>query len=685
MSFCSLGLGPETLKALAEVGYTTPTPIQAQAIPVVFMGKDVLGIAQTGTGKTASFTLPMIEILAQGRTRARMPRALLLTPTRELAAQVAKSFARYGCYHSLSMALLVGGESVTAQIRLLDRGVDVLIATPGRLLDLFQRGHVLLSDVRILVIDEADRMLDMGFIPDVERIVTLLPRRRQTLFFSATMPSEVKRLADLFLNEPREIHAAPPAQPADGVVQALVVVNSHAKDEVLRYFLRKEEVRSAFIFCNRKRDICVLHRSLIKHGFPAGMLHGDLLQSLRTDTLEQFRSGEISLLVCSDVAARGIDITALSHVFNFDVPIHAEDYIHRIGRTGRAGMSGHALTIAVPEDSHYVVAIEKLIGHQIPRVMVDDDDMDDDLDEVAGVSEHRKRMQKANRTCVGVKRKKDTSKERQNKLTEQLIQDYLIERSQNTGVLTMEHSEDVLGFGDHVPAFFLVNALEHQAKVSDSSHHAVRKAVSVTRAGPNATRMNGGRGGRAAGERAAVVSGRKTTAAASSAEEVASAEEVVTEHQEHHASTEPPGTAAAAAAAGDSSDSVPSETAVSQKKRGRPSKRKGMISDTAAGTATAKSPPTIKRGRPVSRKTTGSHESRATTTRRRRQTPPPEGMTEESVDTAVAPALTRRTTKAAAPDRTKLGKKGSHSHESAVIAPKILGDQTDPSPEKAVP
>ncbi|VBB69127.1 ATP-dependent RNA helicase Atu1833 [invertebrate metagenome] len=367
-----MGLGPETLKALAEVGYTVPTPIQAQAIPVVFMGKDVLGIAQTGTGKTASFTLPMIEILAHGRARARMPRSLVLTPTRELAAQVAASFARHGCYHKLNMALLVGGGPCADQIKLLDRGVDVLIATPGRLLDLFQRGRVLLSDVRILVIDEADRMLDMGFIPDVERIVTLLPRQRQTLFFSATMPSEVKRLAAVFLHEPREIRVAPPAKPADCVVQRVVMVESHDKYEVLHYLLRKEEVRSAFIFCNRKRDISILHRSLIQQGFPAGMLHGDMLQSMRTETLEQFKAGEISLLVCSDVAARGIDISAMSHVFNFDVPAHAGDYIHRIGRTGRAGMSGHALTIAVPEDSNCVAAIEQLIGHQIPRVMIDD-------------------------------------------------------------------------------------------------------------------------------------------------------------------------------------------------------------------------------------------------------------------------------------------------------------------------
>ena len=602
MSFCSLGLGPETLKALAEVGYTTPTPIQAQAIPVVFMGRDVLGIAQTGTGKTASFTLPMIEILSQGRTRARMPRALILIPTRELAAQVSKSFTRYGCYHRLSMALLVGGEPVTAQIRLLDRGVDVLIATPGRLLDLFQRGHVLLSDVRILVIDEADRMLDMGFIPEVERIVTLLPRKRQTLFFSATMPAEVKRLADVFLNEPREIHAAPPAQPADGVSQLLITVDPHAKDEVLRYLLRKEEVKSAFIFCNRKRDICVLHRSLIKHGFLAGMLHGDLLQSLRTDTLEQFKAGEISLLVCSDVAARGLDITALSHVFNFDVPIHAEDYVHRIGRTGRAGMSGHALTLAVPEDSHYVLAIEKLIGHQIPRVMVEN------WDTVERVSERRKRRHKKKRIGVKTEQNQQTNKEYDIQQYKVLVENDQKGREQQgpsqedgKGVSTIELSEDVLGFGNHVPAFFLVNALEHLANVSESSHHAGRKTASVIKAGNKAKSTDFD----------AIGTGVATQAIQGAAQ----AEEVAEPH-------------------GAASEAIPSETPVSLKKRGRPSQRKGNSNDDSAGTGT--SAHKIKRVRAVSRKTTGSNESGATPTIRRRQTLPHEKMATEAVETAAA-------------------------------------------------
>ncbi|KAF0117586.1 MAG: DEAD/DEAH box helicase [Rhodospirillaceae bacterium] len=455
MSFTALGLGPETLKAIAEVGYTTPTPIQTQAIPVVLKRKDVLGIAQTGTGKTASFALPMIEILARGRARARMPRSLILTPTRELAAQVAENFSQYGRYHKLSMALLVGGESFTDQIRLLDRGVDILIATPGRLLDLFQRGRILLSDVRILVIDEADRMLDMGFIPDVERIVGLLPRQRQTLFFSATMPPEVRRLADAFLHNPQEIHAAPPAKPADGVTQILVTVDLQDKREALRYLLRTEKVKNAFVFCNRKRDIGVLHRSLLKHGFPAGMLHGDMPQSMRTETLEKFKAGEISLLICSDVAARGIDVVGMSHVFNFDVPTHAEDYIHRIGRTGRAGMSGHAFTLAVPEDGLHVTAIEKMLGHAITRVAVEG------LEAVDLVMEREKRRKEEREPKGRNRHRNERRSERMERTEGRDNGRRRALRDDGTGVAAMEHADDVLGFGDHVPDFFRVDPVKN--------------------------------------------------------------------------------------------------------------------------------------------------------------------------------------------------------------------------------
>jgi superfamily II DNA/RNA helicase len=371
MNFADLGLSSEVLQAVADAGYTAPTPIQEQAIPHVLTGRDVLGCAQTGTGKTAGFTLPMIDILAAGRARARMPRSLILEPTRELAAQVSNAFEIYGKHHKLSMALLIGGESFADQERKLDRGVDVLIATPGRLLDLFERGKILLSDVKILVIDEADRMLDMGFIPDVERIVGLLPKIRQTLFFSATMPPEIRRLADAFLMNPKEISVAPPASPAALVTQALITVEPEDKREALRRLIRGEDVKNAIIFCNRKRDVDILHRSLVKHGFSAAALHGDMPQSKRTETLERFKEGDVRLLVASDVAARGLDIQGLSHVFNFDVPIHAEDYVHRIGRTGRAGREGRAFTLATPEEGRFVQAIAKLIGKEIPAASVE--------------------------------------------------------------------------------------------------------------------------------------------------------------------------------------------------------------------------------------------------------------------------------------------------------------------------
>lgn len=370
MSFDSLGLNAELLRAIAESGYTIPTPIQEQAIPIVLSGRDVMGIAQTGTGKTAGFTLPMIQRLASGRAKARMPRSLILEPTRELAAQVAENFEKYGKYHKLNMALLIGGVSYEEQDIKIMRGVDVLIATPGRLLDHFERGKLLLNGVQILVVDEADRMLDMGFIPDIERICKTLPFTRQTLFFSATMPPEITRLADQFLSAPERIEVAKPASTAATIEQKIVTLSStdpKLKREALRQVIRGQAVVNGIIFCNRKVDVDIVYKSLSKHGFSIAALHGDLPQSVRTATLDKFRAGEVQLLVASDVAARGLDIPAVSHVFNFDVPIHADDYVHRIGRTGRAGRQGFAFMLAGPRDTKFVAAIEALISKPIDR------------------------------------------------------------------------------------------------------------------------------------------------------------------------------------------------------------------------------------------------------------------------------------------------------------------------------
>ncbi|MBY0561802.1 DEAD/DEAH box helicase [Hyphomicrobium sp.] len=364
-TFADLGLSPKVQAAITAAGYANPTPIQAAAIPVAVTGRDVLGIAQTGTGKTASFVLPMITRLETGRARARMPRSLILAPTRELAAQVAQSFEKYGVNHKLQVALLIGGVSMDDQVKKLDRGVDVLIATPGRLLDHFGRGRVMLMGVEILVIDEADRMLDMGFIPDIEKICKLLPPRRQTLFFSATMPPEITRLVNQFLNNPERIEVAKPATTAKTITQRFVYCpngEDWAKRDVLRNLIREGNVKNAIIFCNRKRDVAVLFKSLTKHGFNAGALHGDMDQASRMDTLDKFRAGEIMLLAASDVAARGLDIPDVSHVFNFDLPWAADDYVHRIGRTGRAGREGYAASLVSPDDLKFVKDIEKITG-----------------------------------------------------------------------------------------------------------------------------------------------------------------------------------------------------------------------------------------------------------------------------------------------------------------------------------
>ncbi len=375
--FSDLKLSPKVLKAIEETGYETPTPIQEGAIPPALEGRDVLGIAQTGTGKTAAFTLPMVSMLARGRARARMPRSLVLCPTRELAAQVAENFDAYAKYVKLTKALLIGGVSFGEQTRLIDRGVDVLIATPGRLLDHFERGKLLLTGVQIMVVDEADRMLDMGFIPDIERIFGLVPFTRQTLFFSATMAPEIERITNTFLSAPVRIEVARQATASDTITQGLVEFRATRKDRAAsekRRLLRAlieaegEALTNAIIFCNRKVDVDIVAKSLKKHGFDAAPIHGDLDQSQRMATLQGFRDGALKFLVASDVAARGLDIPNVSHVFNFDVPGHAEDYVHRIGRTGRAGRRGKAIMIAEPRDEKNLDAVERLIGTKVPRI-----------------------------------------------------------------------------------------------------------------------------------------------------------------------------------------------------------------------------------------------------------------------------------------------------------------------------
>ncbi|MEM7547201.1 MAG: DEAD/DEAH box helicase [Pseudomonadota bacterium] len=376
-TFADLNLDPKVLTAVLEAGYETPTPIQETAIPHALMAKDVLGIAQTGTGKTAAFTLPMISILAQGRARARMPRSLVLCPTRELAAQVAENFETYGKYHKLTMALLIGGVSFKDQDKLIDRGVDVLIATPGRLLDHFERGKLMLTGIEIMVVDEADRMLDMGFIPDIERIFKLTPFTRQTLFFSATMPPEITRLTQEFLHNPTRVEVARQATTSENISQKVVTWKAASKDtsdrekrDVLRALIdgEGEKLTNAIVFCNRKSNVDIVAKSLTRHGYDAAAIHGDLDQKIRTRTLDGFRAGDLRILCASDVAARGLDIPAVSHVFNFDVPIHSEDYVHRIGRTGRAGRKGDAFTLCLPYEEKYLEKIEELIKTQIDRI-----------------------------------------------------------------------------------------------------------------------------------------------------------------------------------------------------------------------------------------------------------------------------------------------------------------------------
>lgn len=461
MPFSDLGLSEKVLTAIAAAGYSEPTPIQAEAIPHVLKRRDLIGIAQTGTGKTAAFTLPMLTLLEHGRARARMPRTLILEPTRELAAQVEENFTRYGTNHRLNVALVIGGVSFGDQDSKINRGVDVLIATPGRLLDHVERGKLLLSGIEILVIDEADRMLDMGFIPDIERICKLVPFTRQTLFFSATMPPEIKRLTENFLSNPVRVEVARPASAAATITQRMITCGSEAPDkrEALRQQIAAAEgLKNAIVFCNRKRDVAIVFRSLLKHGLNAGALHGDMDQSSRTATLDKFRAGEITVLIASDVAARGLDIPDVSHVFNYDVPHHAEDYVHRIGRTGRAGRSGHAVMLVTRDDSKALAAIEHLIGSKI----------ESSGEAVASVSseprqahENHSPRGRRHKRSDGVKKpaREPQSVEAPIEAVQSRVADRVRAKSnpspRPTHPASIAEKDEPRGLGDHVPAFLL--------------------------------------------------------------------------------------------------------------------------------------------------------------------------------------------------------------------------------------
>lgn len=466
--FTDLGLSPKVMKAIADVGYDTPTPIQAEAIPHALEGRDVLGIAQTGTGKTAGFTLPMIHKLARGRARARMPRSLVLAPTRELAAQVAENFELYAKYVKLDMALLIGGVSFKEQDKLIDRGVDVLIATPGRLLDHFERGKLLLTGIEIMVVDEADRMLDMGFIPDIERIFKLTPFTRQTLFFSATMAPEITRITQEFLSNPQRVEVARQATTSENITQKVCCfkaenrkVEAKTKRDLLRTIIKSEgdKLTNGIIFCNRKVDVDIVMKSLKKHGHSVGAIHGDLDQRYRMEVLAGFKNNDITLLVASDVAARGLDIPAVSHVFNYDVPIHAEDYVHRIGRTGRAGRKGWAFMLCLPHEQKHLDSIEALVKQEIPRIEAD-------LAKPAK-PERKERPKKAR-----AEKPKDRSAQKDDKPAEKPVQtaDKPAEKpvEKQAARKKPEHKQDtprkgqrkdndnkVKGLGDHVPAFLL--------------------------------------------------------------------------------------------------------------------------------------------------------------------------------------------------------------------------------------
>lgn len=455
MTFADLGLSPELLKAVDDAGYTEPTAIQAEAIPPVLMMKDIIGIAQTGTGKTASFVLPMIDVMASGRRRALMPRSLILEPTRELAAQVAENFEKYGKNHDLKMALLIGGVQMGDQIKALNEGVDVLIATPGRLMDLFERGKILLNGCELLVIDEADRMLDMGFIPDIEFICSKLPETRQTMLFSATMPPPIEKLAKTFLSNPKRIEVSRAASTNKDITAFKVKVQSRQKRDTLRWLLRNDLVETAIIFANRKTTVRELNKSLQSHGFASSEIHGDMDQSSRLKELERFKAGDVNILVASDVAARGLDIKGVSHVFNFDTPWHPDDYVHRIGRTGRAGAKGRAFTFVAKEDSEAIENVEKLIGSEVPvfgqsdvRVELKDDKVEDKPKRSRKRSEAKPEADDEQREERKPARKREPANERKARKSEAVEKSAKADKPERRGRSKRDEPEDPVPAGE---------------------------------------------------------------------------------------------------------------------------------------------------------------------------------------------------------------------------------------------
>jgi ATP-dependent RNA helicase RhlE len=375
MAFTDLGLRPEILNALTDLGYKEPSPIQSAVIPVALQGHDVLAAAQTGTGKTAGFSLPIIEKLAPQASTSTSParhpiRALILAPTRELAIQVEESIKAYCKYVPLRTLCVYGGVNIDTQIPVLKNGVEILVATPGRLLDHVQNKTLSLSQVSMLVLDEADRMLDMGFMPDLKRIIGLLPAQRQNLMFSATFPQEIESLARSFLKNPQRIEVARRNATAENVTQVLHPVHHEKKRALLIHLIRSRELKQVLVFTGTKLGANRLAHEINKAGIHAAAIHGDKTQQERIKALDEFKSGEVGILVATDVAARGLDISALPYVVNFDLPHNPEDYVHRIGRTGRAGASGEAISLMTEDEARYLKDIEKLIGKTLDQILV---------------------------------------------------------------------------------------------------------------------------------------------------------------------------------------------------------------------------------------------------------------------------------------------------------------------------